>query len=133
MFGFPDLVEGSEKTLQTVDADLKVISTLWDHIDDVTGQLNEFLGCKWKEVDNDAMEDYIKNAKKTLTSKIKGQTRKTDAYQDFTKHLKTWTTFNELIMELIHESMIVDDDRHWLKIREILNSEIVMLPDSELD
>jgi len=37
MFGFPDLVEGSEKTLQTVDADLKVISTLWDHIDDVTG------------------------------------------------------------------------------------------------
>jgi len=79
------------------------------------------------------MEDYIKNAKKTLTSKIKGQTRKTDAYQDFTKHLKTWTTFNELIMELIHESMIVDDDRHWLKVREILNSEIVMLPDSELD
>jgi dynein heavy chain len=34
MFGFPDLVEGSQKTLETVDAELLVISTLWDHIDE---------------------------------------------------------------------------------------------------
>lgn len=32
---------------------------------------------------------------------------------DFTKHLKKWATFTELLFELKHESMSVDDDRHW--------------------
>jgi hypothetical protein len=32
---------------------------------------------------------------------------------DFVKHLKKWTVFIELLMELIHDSMTVDDDRHW--------------------
>jgi len=35
-------------------------------------------------------------------------------------------------MELIHPSMIVDDDRHWKKVRELLNNDIKMLPDSVL-
>jgi len=36
------------------------------------------------------MEDEIKHFKKGLTSKIKGQVRKTLAYSDFNKHLKKW-------------------------------------------
>ena len=32
---------------------------------------------------------------------------------DFTKHLKKWGIFIELIYELKHSSMVVSDDRHW--------------------
>lgn len=51
---------------------------------------------------------------------------------DFVKHLKKWSVFIELLMELVHDSMTVDDDRHWTKIRKLLNADITMHPDSEL-
>jgi hypothetical protein len=72
MFGFPDLVEGSAKTLEAVKVELVVISDLWYHIDETIKNLETFLSCKWKDVNLDKMEDSIKIAKKTLTSKIKG-------------------------------------------------------------
>jgi hypothetical protein len=78
------------------------------------------------------MEDEIKSAKKGLTSKIKGQVRKTEAYTDFNKHLKKWAIFTELLIELKDPSMIVDDDRHWQAVRDILKKQFQILPDSYL-
>jgi long-subunit acyl-CoA synthetase (AMP-forming) len=83
--------------------------------------LDGFLATKWDDINCDNMEDNVKQAKKALTARIKGQIRKYNAYGDFTKHLKKWTVFVELIMELTHESMTVDDDRHWSEVRKIVN------------
>jgi len=33
MFGFSDAVEGSQKTLEIINNEIAIITTLWDHID----------------------------------------------------------------------------------------------------
>jgi hypothetical protein len=78
------------------------------------------------------MEDEIKTSKKQLTANIKGQVRKTDAYMDFFKHLKNWTTFVELIIELADENMTVDDDRHWEAVRKLLKKDFTVTDTSNL-
>jgi len=67
-----------------------------------------------------------------LTSNIKGQVRKTDAYLDFFKYLKKWTTFVELIQELVDENMIVDDDRHWEAVRKLLKKQFKVTENTNL-
>jgi len=58
--------------------------------------------------------------------------RKTDAYLDYFKYLKTWTTFTELIIELSDENMTVDDDRHWQAVRKLLNKDFTITSNSKL-
>jgi dynein heavy chain len=132
MFGFPDAVEGSQKTIENVNSFINIIEKLWEIIDATNKTLDEFLNLAWKEVNCDKMEDAIKQSKKTLTSNIKGQVRKTDAYLDFFKHLKKWTTFVELIAELIDENMIVDDDRHWQAVRDLLKKNFKVTDNTQL-
>jgi len=60
MFGFPDLVEGSQKTLELVTGELDIIYALWDHIDETNVMLDGFLSTKWDEVNCDSMEDNVK-------------------------------------------------------------------------
>jgi hypothetical protein len=133
MFGFPDAVEGSQKTIENVNIYINVIEKLWKQVDETGNTLNNFLTTSWKDVNTDKMEDAIKQAKKTLTSNIKGQVRKTDAYLDFFKYLKSWTTFIELIIELADENMTVDDDRHWGAVRKLLKKDFTVSDSSQLN
>lgn len=132
MFGFPDAVEGSQKTIENVNSYINIIEKLWQQIDVTNQQLEGFLTTSWKDVSTDNMEDAIKNSKKSLTSAIKGQVRKTDAYLDFFKYLKSWTTFTELIIELADENMTVDDDRHWEAVRKLLKKDFTIQDSSSL-
>ena len=132
MFGFQDAVETSHNTLKNVNTYIDVIQKLWQQIQSVGSQLDKFKTTYWKDVNTNQMEDTIKKAKKALTSNIKGQVRKTDAYLDYFKYLKTWTTFTELIIELSDENMTVDDDRHWQAVRKLLNKDFTITSNSKL-
>jgi hypothetical protein len=58
--------------------------------------------------------------------------RKTDAYLDFFKHLKNWTTFVELLTELADENMTVEDDRHWSAVKDLLKKDFTVTDASSL-
>jgi hypothetical protein len=43
MFGFPDAVEGSQKTIENVNTYINVIEKLWEQVDNTSGTLESFL------------------------------------------------------------------------------------------
>jgi hypothetical protein len=43
MFGFPDAVEGSQKTIENVNIYINVIEKLWKQVDQTGKGLDEFL------------------------------------------------------------------------------------------
>jgi len=68
------------------------------------------------------MEDEVKGLRKVL-SDIKGIDRKSNTYLGLNDEIKKWATFLPLLTELKDPSMIVDDDRHWAKVRKETNSD----------
>jgi dynein heavy chain len=65
------------------------------------------------------MDEEVKKLRKGLTD-IKGVDRKSNVYQGLNDEIKKWGVFIPLIAELKDGSMIVDDDRHWRKVRDLV-------------
>jgi hypothetical protein len=72
MFGFQDAVETSHNTIKNVNTYIVVIEKLWNQIQDTGMKLDKYKSSSWQDVNTDKMEDTIKQAKKLLTSNIKG-------------------------------------------------------------
>lgn len=68
------------------------------------------------------MDDEVKKLRKELTD-IKGIDRKSNTFQGLNDEIKKWSTFLPLLTELKDSSMIVEDDRHWAKVRKITGND----------
>jgi len=64
------------------------------------------------------MDDEVKKLRKELTD-IKGLDRKSNTFIGINEEIKKWATFLPLLADMKDPSMIVEDDRHWNKIRKL--------------
>jgi dynein heavy chain, axonemal len=68
------------------------------------------------------MEDEVKSLRKSLLD-IKGIDRKSNTFLGINEDIKKWATFMPLLNELKDPSMIVDDGRHWKKVKTLVEKE----------
>jgi dynein heavy chain len=66
-----------------------------------------------------AMDDEVKSLRKTLLE-IKGVDRKSNTFLGISEDIKKWATFMPLLNELKDPSMLVEDGRHWAKVRKVV-------------
>ena len=65
------------------------------------------------------MEDEVKSLRKQLLD-IKGVDRKSNTFLGINEDIKKWATFMPLLNELKDPSMIVEDGRHWKKVKTLV-------------
>lgn len=65
------------------------------------------------------MEEEVKSLRKQLLD-IKGLDRKSNTFLGINDDIKKWATFMPLLNELNDPSMIVEDGRHWNKVRTLV-------------
>lgn len=65
------------------------------------------------------MEDEVKALRKQLLE-IKGIDRKSNTFLGINDDIKKWATFMPLLNELKDPSMIVEDGRHWKKVKTLV-------------
>jgi len=68
------------------------------------------------------MEDEVKSLRKQLLE-IKGIDRKSNTFLGINEDIKKWATFMPLLNELKDPSMIVEDGRHWKKVKTLVQQE----------
>lgn len=71
------------------------------------------------------MDDDVKKLRKGLTD-IKGVDRKSGTYQGLNEEIKKWAIFLPLLAELIDPAMIVEDGRHWAKVKNTVGKEFTV-------
>jgi dynein heavy chain len=74
---------------------------------------------KYLEINPGDMEDEVKSLRKQLLD-IKGVDRKSNTFLGINEDIKKWATFMPLLNELKDPSMIVEDGRHWKKVRDLV-------------
>ena len=65
------------------------------------------------------MEEEVKSLRKQLLD-IKGLDRKSNTFLGINDDIKKWATFMPLLNELNDPSMLVEDGRHWNKVRTLV-------------
>jgi dynein heavy chain len=68
------------------------------------------------------MEDEVKSLRKALLD-IKGVDRKSNTFLGINEDIKKWATFMPLLNELKDPSMIVEDGRHWNKVKSLVKTQ----------
>lgn len=71
------------------------------------------------------MEDEVKALRKSLLE-IKGVDRKSNTFLGINEDIKKWATFMPLLNELKDPSMIVEDGRHWNKVKNLVNTQFAI-------
>lgn len=65
------------------------------------------------------MEEECKKFRKVLLD-IKGIDRKTNVFSGIQEEVKKWVVFLPLLGELKDPAMDTDDNRHWIKLKELV-------------
>lgn len=68
------------------------------------------------------MEDEVKTLRKNLMD-IKGVDRKSNTFMGINEDIKKWATFMPLLTEMKDPSMLVEDGRHWAKVKSLVKKE----------
>jgi len=71
------------------------------------------------------MEDEIKGLKKKLMD-MKNIDKRSNVFVGINNDLKNWAIFLPLLGELKDPSIETKDDRHWTKIKELVNSDFTV-------
>ena len=119
-FGFGDQTGGSRSNLELIRTELTIVEKLWKHIEKCHGIFDSYLLLKYMEINPGEMEDEVKSLRKQLID-IKGVDRKSNTFLGINEDIKKWAVFMPLLQELKDPSMIVEDGRHWNKVRTLVN------------
>lgn len=122
MFNFPDEVQGSQKNLEAVKAEVDAVEKLWKHIKVCEQKFLEYKGMKWGNVNCGDMEDEIKKKRKGLVD-MRGIDKRCNTFTGIVEILKNWATFLPLLTELKDLSMDTDDKRHWKRLKELVGKD----------
>jgi dynein heavy chain len=125
MFSFEELTEGSDKSLANIKAEHLIQYKVWNHITNCQTKFDEYLKMGFLNIDPNNMDDDVKKLRKGLTD-IKGVDRKSGTYQGLNDEIKKWAIFLPLLAELIDPAMIVEDGRHWAKVKKTVGKEFVV-------
>lgn len=121
-FGFGDDTEGSKKNLEMIVNELNIVKRLWDHIKKCNEVFSGYLLLKYLKINPSDMEDEVKSLRKQLLD-IKGVDRKSNTFLGINEDIKKWATFMPLLNELKDPSMIVEDGRHWNKVKNLVQTQ----------
>ena len=132
MFEFPKKTEKAHSNIKMIKNEINLVKKLWTHIKKTQDYFAESLLKKWKDIDPIEMQDDVKKLNRDLTQ-IKGVDRKSNVYQGISKEIRNWMQFLPIIEELNKDAMVVPDDRHWKKFKEILNKEFEVNGEMKLE
>lgn len=102
--------------------ELSIVKRLWDHIKKCNDVFDSYLKLQYIKINPSEMEDEVKSLRKQLLD-IKGIDRKSNTFLGINEDIKKWATFMPLLNELKDPSMIVEDGRHWRKVRSLVKKE----------
>ena len=119
-FGFGEMTAGSHNNLELIKNELNIVEKLWNHIKKCHENFDSYLTLKYMGINPSEMEDEVKTLRKHLID-IKGVDRKSNTFLGINEDIKKWATFMPLLQELKDPSMIVEDGRHWNKVRKLVN------------
>lgn len=122
MFEFPEKINSSQKSLDMINNEVKVVRTLWTHIKDIKDLFQTYLQTKWEMVDAQQMQEDVKMYARKLTQ-MRGIDKKSDVFRGILKDIKNWSQFLPIVEELRKDAMTVEDDRHWKKFKEITQTD----------
>ncbi|KRW98533.1 P-loop containing nucleoside triphosphate hydrolase [Pseudocohnilembus persalinus] len=131
VFEFPEMTEESEKTLAQIEHDLKLFESLWKQIEICQKQFQGYLQMKWGQINTAEMEDECKSLRKQVLD-IKGIDRKSNVFLGIQEEIKRWIVFLPLLIELTDQAMETEDNRHWAKMKELVQNEFIVDDDLEL-
>lgn len=63
---------------------------------------------------------------------MKGVDKKQNVFTGISKDIRNWLSFIELMGEMKSPAMIVDDDRHWISIKEVIKQDFSVDDDMKL-
>lgn len=95
---------------------------LWDHIKRCNEVFDSYLLLQYIKISPGEMEDEVKSLRKALLD-IKGVDRKSNTFLGINEDIKKWATFMPLLNELKDPSMIVEDGRHWNKVKSLVKTQ----------
>lgn len=108
-----------------------MIKKVWSQIKIIQECFDQFKKTKWADINANDMVEDLKGKNKTLTQ-IKGVDKKSNYFVGVQNDIKNWLLFLPLVEELKDKSMNQEDDRHWTKIRKILDSDFKIQADTQL-
>ena len=95
---------------------------LWDHIKRCNEVFDSYLLLQYIKISPGEIEDEVKSLRKALLD-IKGVDRKSNTFLGINEDIKKWATFMPLLNELKDPSMIVEDGRHWNKVKSLVKTQ----------
>jgi len=98
------------------------VKKLWDHIKRCNKVFDSYLLLQYIKISPGEMEDEVKSLRKALLD-IKGVDRKSNTFLGINEDIKKWATFMPLLNELKDPSMIVEDGRHWNKVKSLVKTQ----------
>jgi dynein heavy chain len=113
---------GSNKNLDLIINELTIVQKLWNHIKRCNLVFHSYLSLQYVKINPVDMEDEVKTLRKQLMD-IKGVDRKSNTFMGINEDIKKWATFMPLLNELKDPSMLVEDGRHWAKVKTLVKKE----------
>jgi dynein heavy chain len=83
---------------------------------------HSYLTLQYIKINPVDMEEEVKTLRKQLMD-IKGVDRKSNTFMGINEDIKKWATFMPLLNELKDPSMLVEDGRHWAKVKNLVKKE----------
>jgi len=132
MFEYPEVIEQSKKNLDMITKDTTAIRLLWEHIKEIDATFESWKKERWENVNGQDMADEVKALNKKLTQ-LPNLDRKSNVFMGIAADIKYWNIFLPLIQELKNEAMDSEDDRHWNKMRKLLENDFKIDNDTPLN
>jgi dynein heavy chain len=114
LFSFTAVIAPAVDKLKACAHELRIVKQLWDLIDLIRGQLEEWKQVTWPHLQPEVMEVRVRE----LAKDLKGVDRKmkdTDAFMEISAIVKNFQQSCPLVVNLRHESM---RERHWAQLMD---------------
>lgn len=98
---------------------------LWHHIKLCEGKFNGYMDLKWSAINTGDIEDEVKKLRNGLMP-IKISDRKCSSFMGISSDIKNWSIFIPMVSDLKDPSMEVEDQRHWKKVKSLVNQEFTL-------
>ena len=121
-FGTPEIIEVSERQIETVINEAAAMQGLWDHVEKSQLRFQDYLNNSWLQTNSDEMEEEVKRLLATLKGMSKVDKR-CNAYIGLLDECKRWLVLLPMVTSLRHPAM---RERHWDTIREKSNASFVV-------
>eukprot|EP00741_Cyanophora_paradoxa_P004754 tig00000828_g4612.t1 len=127
-FDFGELIAAPSRQLEECREELVMCKELWDAASMVLGQVEEWKGTLWNDINTEFMDEETKKFVKEIRALDK-RARGYDAYSGLETVVKNFLTVLPMISDLRHPSM---RDRHWSQLMEETHVHFEMTEDFKL-